>query len=197
MRHRLDRVVATPSNKPNPRADWFAWILHFIVGLLVGASLGWFMAMKMLDSDLLGLENLITCIGGVALVIGAASSHFGNRLWIRSGTFEMEEPPRSRASGLASLVIGITGAVLVVVSVVLHLDEALPAMGKWHFDFTDAAVLPVVALLIGLLVYALRTDTLITPYAVIDRYEHPVLFWFFLTLEVVSLIGAVVIMLRS
>ncbi len=87
------------------RADWFAWVLQFVVGLAVGASVGKAIISEGRDlGQWLALDSLSTFIWGAALIGAGVASFYGDRLWLHEahqhvvgpdgGAAQPQQPPR-------------------------------------------------------------------------------------------------------
>ena len=101
-------------------ADWVAWVLHFIVGALVGGFIGLTLARKdhkagggfWMDEAMVPYFVL-----GVALIFGAVASSEGDRLWVGL-SYRMIPPEgiqQSKLSRRISLALGCIGVLLATV----------------------------------------------------------------------------------
>ena len=73
-------IFPAPMNK---RADWFAWALQFLVGLVVGALFSvLFIHGGGRRLPLIPLETAPTFVLGAALIGAALASYYGDQLWI-------------------------------------------------------------------------------------------------------------------
>lgn len=108
------------------KADWFAWILQFIFGFVIGGFLGFFLltqnhrrggAILQFSHELLWIFLL-----GTSLVTGGLASLLGDKLWIGSNyrVIPPEEQQHSFLSRGLSIVSMAIGALLVVFSVSSH-----------------------------------------------------------------------------
>jgi hypothetical protein len=106
-------------------ADWFAWSLQFIVGLVIGAFIGvatiarrrtlgggWWLAS----------DQVSTFIWGAALIGAGLASFYGDRLWLGS-SFRVIPPDgikHSDTSSMVSILTGLLGVVLVLRAILRH-----------------------------------------------------------------------------
>lgn len=99
------------------RADWFAWVLQYVVGFLVGGCIAFGITHKRfrLRSNGLITEHVYTFIVGTALIWAAMASFYGDRLWL--GSEHRVIPPddisHNKISRLLSIITGILGVALV------------------------------------------------------------------------------------
>lgn len=105
-------------------ADWLAWILQFIVGLVVGAIVGLVIISRGRYSRGIWLdpEQVSTFIFGAALVGAGLASYYGDRLWLGS-SYRVIPPDgikHNETSRMASMVTGLLGGILVLVSLLRH-----------------------------------------------------------------------------
>lgn len=105
-----------------PQADWLAWILHYLFGLVVGALAGLWLAAPGLRGShwhWLAFEHYPLFLSGAALIGGCLGSLYGERLW--TGLNYHVIPPdgieHSALSRLLSIASGATGAGLVLLAV--------------------------------------------------------------------------------
>lgn len=104
-------------------ADWFAWILQFILGLVVGALFGFallylkFGRRRGVESPVFKIapDQVSTFVWGVALIIAGLASLFGDRLWLGSSYNEMlsDDTKHSRVSRIISIVTIVSGSILI------------------------------------------------------------------------------------
>ena len=103
----------------NNRADWFAWALHFLGGLVAG-SLASFLFLRSGHRriPLIGNEAFPVFLIGLALLGAGLASRFGDRLWAGDSyrVIPPDEPRQSVGSRRASLIAGSIGAVLVLIA---------------------------------------------------------------------------------
>ena len=107
-------------------ADWFAWILQFILGLVVGALLGFallylkFGRRRGGGSPIFKIapDQASTFVWGVALIVAGLASLRGDRLWMGSSYNEMlsDDTKHSRVSRIISIVTMVLGSILVLVA---------------------------------------------------------------------------------
>ncbi len=105
-----------------PQADWLAWILHYLFGLVVGALAGWWLASPGLRGRYwhwLAFEHYPLFLSGTALIGACLGSLFGEHLW--TGLNYRVIPPdgieHSGLSLLLSIIGGVTGGGLVLLAV--------------------------------------------------------------------------------
>lgn len=105
------------------RADWMAWILQFLAGLAVGAVFAFLFLAKDRSGQSYNWSGarLGFFIGGVSLLCAALASFFGDRLWFGlgdhcSGLFRPNEMRQSPTSRMVSVVAGLSGGALLLVS---------------------------------------------------------------------------------
>lgn len=103
-------------------ADWFAWILQFILGLVVGAIFGFallylkFGARRGEESPVFKIapDQVSTFVWGAALIIAGLASLFGDRLWMGSSYTSIlpDGLTHSRLSRIISIVTIVLGGIL-------------------------------------------------------------------------------------
>jgi hypothetical protein len=104
----------------NRRADWLAWSLQAIVGLLVGGLFGFHFSDP--GHRLFAIRHVSVFVWGVALFGAALASYYGDCLWfaflwLREREFSLEHPRRSSASRIASALVGLIGLALVLAAI--------------------------------------------------------------------------------
>lgn len=106
-------------------ADWLAWSLQFIAGLIVGALFGDGInsqPRKYGGGSWLASEQGSTFIWGAALIGAGLASFYGDRLWW--GYSYRVIPPldmeHSNTSRLVSMVAGVIGSILVLTTILRH-----------------------------------------------------------------------------
>ena len=171
-----------------PRADWLAWSLQLGAGLLVGGGGGLFLAGRLARFHLISRDQMFWVIAGVALCCGAFTSFHGDRAWMPPSPFAPPEPVRTQKSRATSLVIGMAGAALVLLPVILSaLAPASPARRSsasgFNFFLLLAAALPGF-----LIVHASRTGSGIGRLGTVDRDETPLAFWFYVLVNASALL---------
>jgi hypothetical protein len=101
-------------------ANWFAWTLQFIAGLIVGGIVAIYFMMRnwRYSNDISSLQFWLIAGGGGLLAAGL-SSHFGDRFWTESYNRVIPdwEFTQSRASILLSLGSGLLGCGMIGYSV--------------------------------------------------------------------------------
>lgn len=181
-----------PTEPPHQRgADWLAWSLQLLLGLLVGASIGALAAER-----LLAREALPIFLAGSSLLGGGIHSYLGDRVWFPRSIYDSEPPAQSKASRCASWIIGGVGALLCLVALL----EPTPRRLSWRMSFADVERLTfsgydtfylLCGLFTGLLVLlALRTDRAYSVSMFIDRYEQPLAFWLYIIFGTLATMGA-------
>jgi predicted membrane protein len=103
----------------NERADWLAWSLQFLFGLVVGALFSLlFIRGGRRSIPLIAGETSPTFILGAALIGAALASHYGDQLWLGDSyrVIPPDKPRHSPASLRASLVVGSIGGFLVLIA---------------------------------------------------------------------------------
>lgn len=94
-------------------ADWLAWCLQFICGLLVGGFVGFrLMSEGAMPTDGRGGAFF----AGTALIGAALASRYGDRLWIGDSyrVIPPDEPRSNHASRMVSLLAGLIGCVVLI-----------------------------------------------------------------------------------
>jgi hypothetical protein len=164
---------------PKPSADWVAWTLHLIFGSIIGAALGIYVAARVLRAGMVSSDGTIWAVAGCALIMGAASSHWGDRLWTRPSVFSGNEPPRSDLSALVSMVIAIVGVLAIVWGLLPPSpDTSVKVVAQEHSRHVHPLMFLIPGVFGGLLVMAWHARTIYLPWFEIDRDESPGLFWF-------------------
>ena len=105
-------------------ADWLAWALQFIAGLLVGLLFGLAILGSRRGSRSYWLEQEFVplFLAGSAFVGAGLASWHGDRLWLRR-SYRLVRPDgvmHSRASRTASLMTAVAGGLLVVRAIFHH-----------------------------------------------------------------------------
>ncbi len=105
-------------------ADWFAWVLQYAVGFVVGGFIAFAITHKgfQLRSNGLITEYVFTFIGGTALIWAAMASYYGDRLWLASShrVIPPDDIPSSNTSRVLSIITGSLGVALVLKSVLYN-----------------------------------------------------------------------------
>lgn len=105
-------------------ADWLAWSLQFVLGLVVGGMVGLGLISRgrrgsgwWLREDL-----LLWFVLGTALMGAALASWYGDRLWLSSssGIIGPDGVRHSRASRWVSILMGAAGGMLAIISLLVH-----------------------------------------------------------------------------
>jgi hypothetical protein len=107
------------------QADWFAWSLQFIFGLIVGVCLGFGVIGKRRRSDgWLNSEQIPIFILGAALIGAGLASFYGDRLWLGSSYHVI--PPdgieHNDKSRIASIITGALGGTLSLIAILRHFE---------------------------------------------------------------------------
>jgi hypothetical protein len=99
-----------------PSADWLAWTLQFLLGLVVGAIVGIGIILRIGLGYSMQSGILTTYVCGAALVGGALASYYGDRLWLghSSRIIAPNTVRNSSASRATSMAAGAAGVALVV-----------------------------------------------------------------------------------
>jgi hypothetical protein len=107
------------------QADWFAWSLQFILGLIVGVFLGFCILGKRRGSDgWLNLEQMPIFILGAALIGAGLASFHGDRLWLGS-SYSVISPDgieHNDKSRIASIITGALGVTLILIAILRHFE---------------------------------------------------------------------------
>jgi hypothetical protein len=178
--HSMDEWKNNHGGKPPPpvpakqRADWLSWSLYLLLGMVLGAAVGFYVAMRMVRYGLIGPEQILYVVTGVALFGGAVSSYRSDRGWFPSSIFDPEEPDQSRGSRAASLITGAVGIVAVGVAVYRHEPTSTRSQPS------APASLLFLALFIYLVAHAMRTGA--TLGGVVERDDAPVRFWIYVAM---------------
>ena len=103
----------------NPRADWFAWALHFLGGLVAG-SLSSFLFLRggRRSIPLITSEAFPVFLIGLALLGAGLASRYGDRLWIGDSyrVIPPDEPRQSAVSCRTSFGSVCIGGILVLIA---------------------------------------------------------------------------------
>lgn len=108
----------------NRGADWLAWFLQFIAGLVAGALVsvaiisrrrfggGWWLAS----------QQVPTFIWGTALIGAGLASFYGDRLWLGSSyrVIPPDDIKHSDTSRIVSIITGALGGILVLTAILRH-----------------------------------------------------------------------------
>lgn len=177
---------------PKPRADWTAWSLQLVFGLIVGACIGYLIWGRMLHLDMIGREQWPGIVFSVALVVGAITSRRGDRAWFRASLFDPEPPPQNPASKAASVVIGSYGVLLFGLTLLNHLSGTFRARRHSGSSAIDFAMLLLGGIIAFLVVYALRTDRACHKFGFFNREDEPLTFWLYVGSGIVSVFSIAV-----
>lgn len=105
----------------NERADWLAWSLQFLLGLVVGAVFSvFFIRGGRRSIPLIEREDAPLFILGVAFVGAALASHYGDQLWLGHSyrVIPPDKPRYSLMSLRASWAVGGVGGLLILTALV-------------------------------------------------------------------------------
>lgn len=128
----------------------------------------------------------------VALFVGAISSHRGDRMWFRPSVFDPEPPPRSKASGTVSTIIGSVGGVLFALAIFWHVSAVSPSSHHVSLTGAGAFLLLFPAAFAFLVIRALQTGRIL----VVDRDEQPLWFWCSVALSSLGLLASLLSLFR-
>ena len=100
------------------RADWLAWSLHTLPGAVVGAFFSVIFVRGRRSIPLIEREYSLTFILGAALLGAAVGSYYGDELWVGTSyrVIPPDRPRHSRLSQYVSFLLGLLGAVLMLVA---------------------------------------------------------------------------------
>jgi hypothetical protein len=173
-------------------ADWFPWVVHFVLGGIVGAGVGLFMVRQFVRHDFLDSRQLVQVVIGMALCCGSFVSYHGDRAWMPPSIFDRPQSPLPRAAGMLSIIIGIGGIVLASISVAAHVltpSSSDPSASHAHVRHGFGLIQLLIAAIPGfLLFHALRTGTAIEQFGNVDRNDSPFAFWIYVLVNAVFLI---------
>ena len=101
------------------RANWLAWSLQFIFGLVIGGLVGVGVLMRRNSVNLFWMSpNLVPYfLIGAALLGAGLASHYGDRLWLDDYIIPQESPKQSNLSRNCSFLAGAVGVGLMVYAV--------------------------------------------------------------------------------
>lgn len=143
----------------------------------------------MVRLHLIEMEDIGHVIIAVSMIGGAITSFKGNRAWFTHSVFDADEPLRSPASRTVSIVIGVAGVLIAARIVCLRL-MAIPRSSHQHLN--SPLLLPILmmaALLMFVVIHAIKTGTALGPGFTIDREESPFVFWIYIATLGLSLIA--------
>lgn len=105
-------------------ADWLAWSLQFIAGLVVGAALalylirrGWYVGTNAAS------QHILMLVTGAALIGAGSASYLGDRLWFGSSyrVIPPDDIPHSVTTKALSILAGAIGGSLILLALLLNL----------------------------------------------------------------------------
>jgi hypothetical protein len=99
----------------NRPADWLAWSLQYLLGLIVGAVIGVASTGRRHTLSLLAPDLLFPAMGGAALLVAGLASLLGDQLWMGSlnKVIPQDAPSHSPLSKALSFLSMGVGAVLI------------------------------------------------------------------------------------
>ena len=103
-------------------ADWLAWALQFILGLIVGLILAVALISRRRHSFWMAPEAIPAYFLGAALLGAALASYYGDRLWLGS-SYRIISPDgirHSAKSRAASISTGVVGGIFVLAAIFKH-----------------------------------------------------------------------------
>lgn len=103
-------------------ADWLAWALQFILGLIVGLVLGAVLISRRRHGFWMASEAISTYLLGTALIGAALASYHGDRLWLGSSyrVIPADGIRHSAKSRAVSISTGVVGGILVLAAILKH-----------------------------------------------------------------------------
>jgi len=104
--------------RDQPEADWLAWALQFVFGMLVGGVVAWGIAMGgRYSRGWTHAESLPVWVAGLMLLGGGAAACWGDRMWMGRSDWCDRKPKHTAFSlGLARMALG-SGCGLAVAAV--------------------------------------------------------------------------------
>lgn len=176
------------SGQTEPETDWLAWALHLVAGVFVGASVGLLIGFRMVRFGYISEAQILAVAAGVGLVCGGYTSRRGERAWTPRSLFDWAEPYRGGRARASSLAITAVGVVLIAIPLLFGRHSA-GAGSEEHSSSKPGAIRLILAILPGFLLYnAWRNGTGFWELGFVDRDQTPLLFWIYVTLNVVALI---------
>lgn len=108
-------------------ADWFAWSLQFVVGLPVGALIGFAIisrGRRFGGGWRLASDQVSIFLWGAALIGAGLASFYGDRLWLSSSyrVIPPDDIKHSNTSRIVSTATGALGCILVLTATLRHFD---------------------------------------------------------------------------
>ncbi|PTX96988.1 hypothetical protein DB345_07370 [Spartobacteria bacterium LR76] len=100
------------------QADWLAWSLQYLAGLIVGAVIGVASTGRRHNLSLLAPDLLFPAMGGAALIGAGLASLLGDQLWMGSSykVIPPDAPSHSLLSKTLSFLSMGVGAMLIVLT---------------------------------------------------------------------------------
>ena len=103
----------------NPRADWFAWALHFLGGLIAGSFFSFlFLRGGRRSIPIITSEAFPVFLIGLALLGAGLASRYGDRLWVGDSyrVIPPNEPRQSSVSCWTSFVTVCIGVIIIIIA---------------------------------------------------------------------------------
>jgi hypothetical protein len=107
----------------NRSANWMGWTLQLIFGAILGSALGMSVVSRRYGGASWMIPDAIPIfVTGCGLLIGAISSHWGDRLWMGDNyiLFPPDGPDQNWMSTAISIVIGLAGCACISFALLLH-----------------------------------------------------------------------------
>ena len=105
------------------RADWLAWSLHFIAGLIIGAILGLYITRRGWRlATTTPPQHLLMLVTGAAFIGAGLASYYGDRLWVGSSyrVILPDEISRNTTSKVLSIITGAIGGGLIFIALLCN-----------------------------------------------------------------------------
>jgi hypothetical protein len=104
------------------QADWLAFTLHFIFGLVVGFFGGFYLITRNASRINLAEAFIIPFLFGASLIGAGLATKLGDRLWIGDNyrIIPPDAPRHSRVSHYSSILALVLGSVMVGLSIISH-----------------------------------------------------------------------------
>jgi protein-S-isoprenylcysteine O-methyltransferase Ste14 len=165
--------------------DWFAWALQFALGLVVGCGVGFKIAQLFVRSHFADFDQMPIIIVAVGLCCGAFTSFLGNRAWLAPSIFMKAESPPPQIARKYSVLLGCVGAV--VLMLILIQNGANTTLRTQMSSSMEVFLLLIATVPAFMLIQAMRKGTGFWLFGNLDREETPLLFWVYVSLNVVVL----------
>lgn len=188
--NRASRLVrrAIDQERKESSLEWLAWSLQLTVGFLVGCGVGYAVWRLLFLGS---VNDMLPVAAGCGLVCGAFTSFYGNRAWMAGSIFVASEAAPPRIARACSLLVGGTGAAVVLLTLIHHMIAiATQEHPSRSMDFDLFLLLS--AVVPGfLLVHALRTGTGLWTFGIIEREETPLIFWVYVLLNGIAALSII------